>query len=87
MPSRLRNHVTIVGVRSKKDGKRVADLILIEKTGYLNFTYNGRHYYYNNKAEQLRYGEKLDIEKILINRQKKQQSQQKRTILITKKGG
>ncbi len=87
MPSVLRNHVIIIPGKKRKDGTRNPDIIIIEKTGYLNFTYNGHHFYYNNPAEQLRYAQKLDIGKFISQQQKKQESQRKRTILITKKGG
>lgn len=86
MPSRLRQHVIIIPGRRRNNGTRPPDIILIERTGYLNLTVNGHHFYYNY-SESHQMGEKIDIEKIILQQKQKQDSKRKQTILITKKGG
>lgn len=64
MPSHLRNHVIIISGRRRKDGTRAPDIILVERTGYLNFWYNGKHFYYNYVQNGMN-PNNIDIDKIL----------------------
>lgn len=59
MPSRAKQQLIVL---NRKDGKTKGTIIIVKKTGFLDLTINGHHYYYNTK------GKNVDLSKVDINR-------------------
>lgn len=80
MPSSLKQKVKIVDVKNKKTGQGKT-LAIVQKTGYVNLTINGKHFYYNASQTNQSMTQK-NIAQQFINQNT---PNKKKTIVISRK--